>query len=47
MVANGLSEWVDPLNDMQALILSYKTGQITFRNYVQELAKHDNTIKGT
>ena len=28
-------EWVDPLNDMQALILAYKSGQITFRGTMQ------------
>lgn len=36
-------EWVDPLNDMQALILSYKTGQITFRELCARSGKNMTT----
>lgn len=36
-------EWVDPLNDQQALILSYKTGQITFRELCARSGKNLST----
>ncbi|NLL67492.1 MAG: phage portal protein [Clostridiaceae bacterium] len=36
-------EWVDPLNDMQALILSYKTGQITFKELCARTGKNMTT----
>ncbi len=36
-------EWVDPLNDMQALILAYKSGQITFRELCAKSGKNLST----
>lgn len=36
-------EWVDPLNDQQALVLSYKTGQITFRQLCARSGKNLST----
>ena len=36
-------EWVDPLRDQQALILAYKTGQITFRELCARSGKNLST----
>lgn len=36
-------EWVDPLKDQQALILAYKTGQITFRELCARSGKNLST----
>ena len=36
-------EWVDPLKDQQALVLMYKTGQITFRELCARSGKNLST----
>jgi len=37
-------EWVDPLKDIQAIILAYKTGQITYQEICSKTGKHWKSV---